>query len=61
MGNTEGVRALVIGLAVVLFVPAIVWATVIAGVYQIVREKVRESRRARVKWLQEAQQPVRYN
>jgi len=58
MGNTEGVRTLVIGLAVVLFVPALVWATVIAGVYQIVREKVRESRRARVKPLQEAQQPV---
>jgi hypothetical protein len=34
----------VLGMAIVLFVPALVWATVIAGLYQIVREKVREKR-----------------
>jgi Na+-transporting methylmalonyl-CoA/oxaloacetate decarboxylase gamma subunit len=44
MGGIEGIVALVIGIAVVLFVPALVWATVIAGLTQIVREKVRESR-----------------
>jgi hypothetical protein len=49
MGSIEGIAALVIGIAVVLFVPALVWATVIAGLIQIVREKVREksSRQAR--------------
>jgi hypothetical protein len=36
--------ALVIGIAVVLFVLALVSATVIAGLVQIVREKVREKR-----------------
>ena len=44
MGSIEGTVALVIGIAVVLFVPALVWATVIAGLVQIVREKVREKR-----------------
>jgi hypothetical protein len=42
MGGIEGIVALVIGIAVILFVPALVWATVIAGLIQIVREKVRE-------------------
>ena len=44
MGGIEGIVALVIGIAVVLFVPALVWAAVIAGLIQIVREKVREMR-----------------
>lgn len=44
MGGIEGIVALVIGIAVVMFVPALVWATVIAGLIQIVREKVREMR-----------------
>ena len=39
MGSIEGTVALVIGIAVVLFVPALVWVTVIAGLVQIVREK----------------------
>lgn len=47
MGSIEGIVALVIGIAVVLFVPALVWATVIAGLYQIVRDKVREQRYGR--------------
>ncbi len=38
------VQALVLGLAIVLFVPALVWATVIAGLFKIVREKVCEKR-----------------
>lgn len=61
MGNVEATVALVIGIAIALFVPALVWATVIAGLYQIVREKVRESRSAQTKPLQEARQPVRFN
>jgi hypothetical protein len=39
MGSIEGIVALVIGIMVMLFVPALVWATVIAGMYQIVRGK----------------------
>jgi hypothetical protein len=35
---------LVISIAVVLFVLTLVWVTVIAGLIQIVREKVRETR-----------------
>jgi hypothetical protein len=45
----QAVVALVIGTVVVLFVPALVWSTVIAGLYQIVRDKVRESRMALVR------------
>lgn len=58
MGGIEGTVALVIGIAVVLFVPALVWATVIVGLYQIVRDKVRETRLAKVGPAQEAQQPA---
>jgi len=39
----EAVIALVIGIVAVLLVPALVWATVIAGLYQIVRGKVQEN------------------
>jgi hypothetical protein len=46
MGGIEGIVVLVIGIVAVLFVPALVWATVIAGLVQIVREKVRESLKA---------------
>ena len=42
MGGIEGIVALVIGLAVVLFVPALVWATVIAGLIRIAWVKVQE-------------------
>ncbi len=44
MGGIEGIVALAVGVAVVLFVPALVWATVIAGLIQIVRKKDREKR-----------------
>jgi len=46
MGGIEGITALVIGIVFVLFVPALVWATVIAGLIQILREKVQETRPA---------------
>jgi len=41
--ETQAVVALVIGVVVVLFVPALVWSTVIAGLYRVVREKMREA------------------
>jgi len=40
------VIALVIGTVVILFVPALVWSTVIAGLYRVVRDKIRESWKA---------------
>jgi hypothetical protein len=55
MGDIEGIIALVIGIAVVLFVPALVWATVIAGLYQIIRGKIRETRPTQIEPAQEAQ------
>lgn len=58
MGSTEGTVALVVGIAVVLFVPVLVWATVIAGLIRIVRDKVREGQPAQTKPTQEAQQPI---
>jgi hypothetical protein len=58
MESTEGTVALVIGIAVVLFVPTVVWAMVIAGLVQIVRDKVRESQPVQNKPTQEAQQPI---
>jgi hypothetical protein len=61
MGGIEGIVALVIGIAVVLFVPALVWATVIAGLIRIVRDKVRETQPAQTELSQEAQQPMGSN
>ena len=46
MGGIERIVALVIGIAVALLVPVLVWATVIAGLIRIVRDKVRETRPA---------------
>jgi hypothetical protein len=40
MGGIEGIVALFVGLAVVLFVPALVWSTVVTGLIQIVRELI---------------------
>jgi hypothetical protein len=39
--ETQAVVALVIGVVVVLFAPALVWSAVISGLYQIVQDKVR--------------------
>ena len=47
MASIEGIASLVVGIAIVLFVLALAWATVIAGLVQIVREKVREKRSGR--------------
>jgi hypothetical protein len=59
MGSIEGTVALIIGGAVVLFVPVLVWATVISGLYQIVRNKMRETRPAQTEPAEEAKQPIR--
>jgi hypothetical protein len=45
----QAVVALVIGVVVVLFVPALVWSTVVSGLYQIVRDKVRAGLKAAVR------------
>lgn len=44
--EAQAVIALVIGTVVVLFVPALVWSTVVAGLYQMMRDKVRQSLKA---------------
>ena len=36
----QAVLALVVGVVVVLFVPALVWSTVVSGLFQMVREKL---------------------
>ncbi len=61
MGGIEGTLALIIGITVVFFVPALVWATVIAGLIRIVRDKIRESRPAQIEPAQEGQQSMRPN
>jgi len=42
----QAVVALIVGVIVVLFVPALVWSAVVSGLYQTIRRKVRETRRA---------------
>jgi hypothetical protein len=44
--GTQAVVALVIGVVVVFFVPALVWSTVVSGLYQVVRNKVRAGLKA---------------
>ena len=61
MGGAGGTVALVIGLTVVFFVPALVWAMVIAGLRQIVRDKIRETRSIQMEPSQEVQQPTAPN
>jgi hypothetical protein len=41
--ETQAVLALVIGVVVVLFVPALVWSAVIAGLLRMVRDRLRET------------------
>jgi len=61
MGGAGGIVAVVSGLAVVFFVPALVWAMVIAGLRQIVRDKIRETRSTPMGPAQEVQQPTMSN
>jgi uncharacterized membrane protein len=46
--ETQVVIALVIGIVVMFFVPALVWHRVIAGLIQIAREKTQESLNATI-------------
>jgi Na+-translocating ferredoxin:NAD+ oxidoreductase RnfG subunit len=41
--EAQVIIALVIGTVIMLFVPALVWSTLIAGLYQTVRDKIRKS------------------
>ncbi len=43
--EAQAIVARLIGIVVVLFVPALVWLTVVAGLCQMVRDKMRESRK----------------
>jgi hypothetical protein len=61
MGSIEGTGVLVVGIAVALFVPVVVWVMVIAGLIQIVRDKIRETRLDQGDPGQEAQQPMGHN
>ena len=51
MGTLEAVMALVLGILVMFFTPALVWATVIAGLFvllnETIQDRLRESRPAR--------------
>ena len=58
MGSIEGTVALVIGIAVALFVPVLVWVMVIAGLRQIVRDKIQETQSSQSELVQEVQQPT---
>jgi hypothetical protein len=58
MGSPQAILALILAIVVMFFAPALVWATVIAGLIQIVREKVRESRAAQIEVVPEAHQPL---
>jgi len=46
MVDLQGALAIAVGVLVVLVVPGLVWATVIAGLYQLIREVVEERRAA---------------
>ena len=58
MGSPQAIGALVLGVVVIFFAPALVWATVIAGLVRIVREKIREGRTAPTEPAQEARHPI---
>ena len=43
MGNTHDALATAIGLEITLIVSAVVWTTLIAGLYQLVRDQIRRA------------------
>jgi hypothetical protein len=61
MGSPQAIGAIILGIVVMFTAPALVWATVIAGLIQIVREKVRESRSQQAEATQEARQLIGLN
>ncbi|MGB5931464.1 MAG: hypothetical protein WBH57_00140 [Anaerolineae bacterium] len=46
MVDLQAAVAIAIAVVVVLFVPGLVWATVIAGLYQLIRERIQERQAA---------------
>jgi hypothetical protein len=46
MESPQAIGALVLGVAVIFFAPALVWAMVVGGLVRIVRERVQETRPA---------------
>ncbi len=46
MVDLQAVVAIAIAVLVALFVPGLVWATVIAGLYQLIRQRIRERQAA---------------
>ena len=42
MGNLQNILSTVFGLAITYLVPAVVWVTLIAGLYQLVRDEIRQ-------------------
>lgn len=47
MENVQTAVVLTFALAVIFFVPALMWVTLIAGLYRFVQDKVREKRSRR--------------
>lgn len=50
MENVQTAVALTLALAVIFFVPVLVWLVLIAGLYQLVRDKIRDSRLVKTLW-----------
>lgn len=48
MGSPQTMAALVLGVVVIFVAPALVWAMVVRGLVQIVRERAQEGRPAEV-------------
>jgi len=46
MGNWQNALTTFLGLAVTLVVPAVVWTTLAAGTYQLLRDSIRRARLA---------------
>jgi hypothetical protein len=46
MGNLQNMLSIVFGLAVTFFVPGVVWITLVAGLYQLLRDGIRHVRMA---------------
>ncbi len=44
MGGLENITSDVFGLVVTLFVTAVVWVVLIGGLYQLVRDRIRQIR-----------------
>ena len=44
MGNLQDVLSTVFGMAVTFFISAIVWITLVVGLYDLVRDKIRQIR-----------------